>query len=145
MIEIASSDLAMKIITSNELGMQKVAASSVARTALYNSASVVEPILAKSPTALNALRNSAQFTTVQADSSSNETTLYNGKAFVLEVWSSARYTNGNHIHGKYIIGNNTISSANSSSHDAVNKFASSVIHSDTQNGGNIMYATIFKI
>ena len=125
--------------------MSTVAASSVARTALYNSASVVEPILAKSPTALNALRNSAQFTTVQANSSDNDTTLYNGKAFVLEVWSSAKYTNGNHIHGKYIIGNDRISSANSSSHDAVNKFASSVIHKDTQAGGNIMYATIFKI
>ena len=143
---VVASSVAMNAIAASSVAMNAVATSSVARTALYNSASVVEPILAKSPTALNALKNtSSQVATVSTDSYVGMDSMYDGKAFVLEVWNARSDGGAIQNHGVYIIGNNLLTCDCSVTHTQVNKFASHVAAYNNLSEYYISYALIFKI
>ena len=144
MKEIAASEIAMQLITANGTRMNYIAASSVARTALYNAASITEPILAASSTAIAALKASSQCVEVSCVGSNGSwQTSYAGKAFVLEVWCN---NNGNYTsyHGDYIIGTSRLSFGSTTTHQPVKKFASTVTGAFSASGW-ASCALIFKI
>ena len=153
---VATSSVAMNAIIANtnalntlvasSVAMNAVAASSVAREALYNNASVTESVLASSSTAITALKTSTQTVTVNT-SNASKTTIYNGKAFVLEIWESDYMEYNVYSHGEYIIGTSILTRTMSPSHQSINKFASTVIgwQNTGISGTHMCYALIFKI
>ena len=156
---MAASSVAMNAIIANANALNTVVASSVAmnavvnspvaREALYNNASVTEPILQTSPVALNAMRSNA--VQVQCQFNGHYNTLYDGRAFVFEVWQSyGRSGSYSLSHGNYIIGDQiqktTFNDCDSTNPHPVNKFASTVgVNSDHANNAWAIAAFIFKI
>jgi hypothetical protein len=138
-----ASSTAMTALAASSVAMNAVAASSVARLALYNAASTVTSILAASSTALTAMKNSSQTTTVSYTGTTSST-LYNGKAFVFEVYSSSSssYTQ---YHGNYVTGTGTRTRTTSTNHETVNCFASTVTGYQNASISWTVYAYIFKI
>ena len=71
--------------------------------------------------------------------------MYDGKAFVLDIWSNQNRSDYNQYHGNYIIGTSELSCVHSTTHTAVNKFASTVTGWNNAANSWTTYALIFKI
>ena len=71
--------------------------------------------------------------------------MYDGKAFVLEVWNARSDVGVIQRHGFYIIGNDSLTCNCSERHTQVNKFASHVAAHNNLSNYYISYALIFKI
>ena len=146
---VAASSVAMNAVAASSVAMNAVVNSPVAREALYNNASVTEPILQTSPVALNAMRSNA--VQVQCQFNGHYNTLYDGRAFVFEVWQSYGRSGGYSLsHGNYIIGDQiqkiTFNDCDSTNRHPVNKFASTVVvNSDNPNNAWANAELIFKI
>ena len=142
---VVTSSVTMNAIAASSVAMNAIVNSPVAREALYNNASVTEPILQASPVALNVMRSNA----VQVNSyiGASATDLYPGKAFVFEVWCDAYVSNSFSIR-ECVVGDRILSIAEgfNTKHVPINKFINNLyISSNYGSTQQQQYAIIFKI
>ena len=142
-------------LLNNELAITTMLESSAARMALYNNAEKVETVLASSPTVISIMKNSERCTKVSTCASDYGNGLvYDGKAFVLEVWSSSMCGLGGgayctFYHGNYIVGDQvrgaSMTAEQATNHYAVRKFAEQVISYNSAASSYETNALIFKL
>lgn len=128
-------------LLSSETAISAILESSTARMALYNNAEKIETKLASSSVVISAMKKSANSKTVSIASYNTPGVIYDGKAFVIEVWSSQQCTNPSWVpfyHGNYIVGDKVKSSNMDTYHKNVGKFVDKVI---SYNAGSYSYST----
>ena len=103
---LSDETLATKLINNGSF-MTAICSSSVARKSLYDNYNITTSILANSSSAINIMKNSSNFKnivpTTNGGISSNLTTdntiIYSGNAFVLDVYTSSTNFYYTHWHG----------------------------------------------
>lgn len=152
---LSDETLATKLINNNTF-MTSICNSPIARKSLYDNYNVTTNILANSSSAINIMKNSSNFKnivpTTNGGISSNLTTddtiIYSGNAFVLDVYTSSINYYYTHWHGSYLTGEKNryyVGLTHGETNKIIiNEFASDV-RSGTDKNGNFGCADIFMI
>ena len=152
---LSDETLATKLINNNTF-MTAICNSSIARKSLYDNYNITTSILTNSSSAINIMKNSSNFKnivpTTNGGISSNLTTddtiIYSGNAFVLDVYTSSTNFYYTHWHGSYLTGEKNryyVGLTHGETNKIIiNEFASDV-RSGTDNNGIFGCADIFMI